>query len=113
MNVELQNDGKLAVIKPAADLSAMAVDRLREEWTQWMAGADDVRTVVMDMSGVNFMDSSGMGLLIAMLKRMGERGGALRLANLQRSVRMVFDITRTTKVFKIFDTLEDALRADA
>ena len=110
MEVEKRNDGKLAVLRPTGSLNAAVVDRVREEWCGWLKNEPDVRTVVVNLADVDFMDSSGMGLLISMLKRLGERDGEVRLAAIRKGVRMVFEITRTYKVFDIFDSVEEAVR---
>ena len=109
MEVEKRNDGKLAVLRPAGSLNAAVVDRVREEWFGWLKNEPEVRTVVVNLAYVDFMDSSGMGLLISMLKHLGERDGEVRLAALRKGVRMVFEITRTYKVFDIYDSVEEAV----
>ena len=63
------------------------------------------------MAGVDFLDSAGLGSLIALLKRVSERGGDMKIAGLQKKVRMVFEITRAFKVFDIFDNPDEALKA--
>jgi anti-sigma B factor antagonist len=56
------------------------------------------------------MDSAGLGTLIAVLKRITERGGDMKIACLQKKPRMVFEITRAYKVFEIYDTVDEALK---
>lgn len=109
MEVEIRNDGKLAVLRPSGALNAAVVDRVREEWFGWLKNEPEVRTVVVSLADVDFMDSSGMGLLISLLKRVGERDGDVRLAGIRKGVRMVFEITRTYKVFDIFESVEEAI----
>ncbi len=111
MQVEMRNDGNLAILRQTGSLNAAVIDPVRDEWFKWLEGAQNVRNVILDLSAVEFIDSSGMGLLIAMLKRITPRGGDLKIAGLRKTVRMVFEITRTYKIFEIFDTVEEAVRA--
>ena len=67
--------------------------------------------VVVDLSGVQLLDSSGVGVLIAGLERVRSRGGELRLAGAAPTVRRVFDITGLNGYLPVDDTVDDALRA--
>ncbi len=57
--------------------------------------------LVLDLSGVEFIDSSGIGVLVSLLKTMRSRGGDLLLLEPQMSVRMLLDMTRLSSVFAI------------
>lgn len=113
MQVEYRENGRVAVLRPTGVLNAAVIDQVREEWFSWWQGSEPVHDVVLDLRQVSFLDSSGLGLLIALLKRVAQRGGDLKLAGLQGGVRVVFEITRTSKVFAIFDTVEEAVRSIA
>ncbi len=109
MQADMRNNGTAAVLRPEGAVHAAAVDRLREEWQTWFKQSPDVKLIVVDLSAVDFIDSSGLGLLVALLKWEAARGGDVRLAGLRPAVRMIFDITRTYKVFSIHDHPENAL----
>ncbi len=64
--------------------------------------------VVLDLGGVEFIDSSGLGAIVASMKQLGA-GRRLDLAGLQPVVEKVFRLTRMDTVFKLFATLDDAL----
>ena len=64
---------------------------------------------IFDMQGCDFIDSTGLGMIVACLKSASQQGGDIRLARLQDKPRMVFDITRAYRIFHIFDDLEAAL----
>jgi anti-sigma B factor antagonist len=57
--------------------------------------------MVMNFANVGFMSSAVLGLLVRVHKRVTERGGRIRLANLDPSLRKVFEITRLTQIFEI------------
>jgi anti-sigma B factor antagonist len=66
--------------------------------------------VVLDLSEVQFIDSSGLGAIVASMKHLGN-GRTLALAGLTPTVNRVFQLTRMDAVFKLFPTLESALAA--
>jgi anti-sigma B factor antagonist len=68
-------------------------------------GADHV---VLDMTDIAFMDSSGLGAVVTVMKQMG-RTKKLELAALSPAVAKVFTLTRMDKVFSIYLSVEDAL----
>ena len=70
---------------------------------------DKVKHVVIDLGGVNYMNSSGIGTLIAALTTMRNGGGDLRLANVGGKVQNLFVVTQLVKVFDTYDTVDLAL----
>ncbi|HWO99996.1 MAG TPA: STAS domain-containing protein [Methylococcus sp.] len=73
---------------------------------------DGSRQIVVDLSQVGFIDSSGLGALLSGYKNASLRSSGFLLAGLQPRVRSMFELTRLTRVFEIYPTLEDALRGD-
>lgn len=65
--------------------------------------------LVIDMSNIKYMDSSFIGALVAGLKHILAKSGEMALVNIQDDVLALFELTRLDKVFKIFDTVEEAL----
>jgi anti-sigma B factor antagonist len=65
--------------------------------------------MVVDLGGVRFVDSSGLGALVSGFKNASARNGNLKLASLQPQVQSMFELTRLHRVFEIFNSSEDAL----
>jgi anti-sigma B factor antagonist len=72
--------------------------------------AEQENPVVLDLSEVDFVDSSGLGAIVAAMKHLG-RERPLHLAGLTPIVSKVFALTRMEKVFKIFSSAADALKS--
>lgn len=66
------------------------------------------RRIILDLSGVEFIDSSGLGALVSSLKRMGQKGD-LALCGLQSRPMSMVKLTRMDRVFSIYETVEDTL----
>jgi anti-sigma B factor antagonist len=66
-------------------------------------------TVIINLSRVPYMDSSGVASLVKLLSRVRKGGRSLRLAGLTDRVRSIFEITRLDSVFDIFATEQEAL----
>ena len=67
------------------------------------------RQIVLDLGGVNYMDSSGVASLVKFLGRVRRSGVGLKLAGIGRRVMSIFEITRLDTVFEIRATEEEAL----
>ena len=65
--------------------------------------------IVLDLEKVRFMDSAGLGELVAWKKRAVERGGDVRLLRPRDRVREVLELTALTRVFEIFETDAEAV----
>jgi anti-sigma B factor antagonist len=66
------------------------------------------QVIVLDFSGLEFIDSTGLGVLVAALRRQRDRGGDLRLACIPKNVERVFTITGLDRVFELYANLDDA-----
>ncbi len=111
MRTEIR-EGK-GVVMVCGPLNATGVDSFREQMQRWMADNEAVRQIVRDAGEMDYIDSAGLGVLIALLKRATEHGGDIRIARLGNKARMVFEITRAFKIFEIFDSVDEALGAEA
>ncbi len=67
--------------------------------------------IVLDMSELEFVDSSGLGALLSCLRRFSHFGGELRLCGLTKPVRVLFELVRMHRVFEICNDRAEALRA--
>lgn len=66
--------------------------------------------LILDISPVEFVDSSGLGTIVSCYKAMGDQG-ILILVGLRHTVRTLFQLTRMDRIFKTFDTWQEAFEA--
>ena len=69
--------------------------------------------VVVDLGGVNYIDSAGVGMIVGKLKTLRERGGDMKLLNLNPRGLRVFGISKLLLVFETFDNEEQAVKSFA
>jgi anti-sigma B factor antagonist len=97
-------------------VAAMPVEELDAgnagEFKRDMAPLVEAHTnVVLDLSRLRFVDSSGLGAFISCLRKLNAKGGDLKLCGMSKDVRAVFELVRMHRVFDILATREDAVRA--
>ena len=67
------------------------------------------RNFVLNLAGVEYIDSSGLGQLITIWTSIRNRGGQMTVLGPTKRVQRLFDITRLDTVFRIFDTEKEAI----
>lgn len=110
MEVALSRHGSVTVAKPQdSRLDAMAALAFKDRLKSVIEEAGN--RIVLDLSSVDFLDSSGLGALVAS-QRFLRSGQSLELAGLKGAVERVFRLTRMDTVFKIHAGVGDALRRE-
>jgi len=67
--------------------------------------------IVIDLADIDFIDSSGLGSLVAALRSVNKMEGDIKIASLQAPVRAIFELTRLHKIFEIFDDASSAAKS--
>jgi len=105
--VSVSREGGTCIVTAVGEVDVSTAPELRQRLREQPEDA----IVVVDLSDVTFLDSTGLGVLVAALKRVRESdsGGELRLVVSRPQVAKVLEVTGLTGVFSIFSTLEEAL----
>jgi len=103
-------DGDCAVLLIAGELDAYTAPFLRDRMRDLTAVG--VRHVIADLRQVDFLDSTGLGVLVGGLKRFREHGGSLAPVVTKTSILKIFQITGLTAVLPPHPTVADAIDAD-
>jgi len=109
MEYTVHDESGVTVIDLSGEIDVSHAPRLRELLGELITAGPG--QLLINLSGVAFIDSSGLGVLIAAHRKAQEAGGVLGLADPQPSVRRVLELTRTNRVFQIFATVEEGLAA--
>lgn len=109
MALLLENKNGTGLLVPSGSLDASSVESVRSQVNTWWQAQPTLKNIVVDLGQVGFLDSTGLGALIGLVKRAAERGGEVRLARPASSVKLVLEITRANKIFAICASLEEAL----
>ncbi len=94
----------------AGEIDLYTAPRLQAEFARLLENGP--ARIVIDMSGVEFCDSTGMNVLRSALKRMRERGGQLEVAAPRPAVRKILQVTGLDSVFTVHDAVPAELLTD-
>ena len=103
--IEHGADG-LAILHLTGRLDLASASNFRNQVTELLG--DGVSVVVLDLGGVPFVDSSGLGAIVASLKAARQSGSDLRLAGAQDQMRSLLELTTLISVLRPYATVEDA-----
>jgi anti-sigma B factor antagonist len=102
LDIELRSLGQVKLVKLRGRLNlGESVDRLRETLDDLM-GSGDTR-IVMDLSEVPWIDSSGIGLLVKILTAAKQRGGSIKLLNPSKFTVQILKMICLLDLFEIFE----------
>lgn len=108
MDISIEKKQGVTVIRLADRFDAYTAPAVKEKLLA-LQEAGQVN-VLVDLSAVDFVDSTGLATLVAGLKHCRRAGGELMLLGLQPRVRVIFGLTRLDHAFRIFDDEVEALR---
>jgi anti-sigma B factor antagonist len=107
LSVGTREQGGRMIVEVGGEIDVYSAPALRDQLNALVAAGH--HHLVVDMQGVEFLDSTGLGVLVGGLKRVRTQGGSLHLVCSQERVLKVFRITGLTKVFSIHDSVDEAL----
>jgi anti-sigma B factor antagonist len=109
LSLSTRTEGDHCILELGGEIDVYTAPRLREQLIDLVA--DGNYHLVVDMERVDFLDSTGLGVLVGGLKRVRAHDGTLRLVCTQERILKIFRITGLTKVFPIHDSVEQAVSA--
>ena len=109
--MEIKNrtvDG-IAVLDINGEIDLYNAPEIKETIKKQMDGG--LKKVIINLDNVSYIDSSGIGALISSLSNLKKVGGGLKIIKINDTVRKVFELTKLTSFFEIYDSEDEALAA--
>lgn len=107
MSFEVKKQNDITVINVEGQLIVGNRQELKQKILEELEGG--ARKFLIDFTNTGYIDSSGLGVLVSLSKKIREQGGELRLANLNEDLRTLFELTKLDTLFQISDSREEAL----
>lgn len=103
-----QVDGVLIVAMPNIDIDAGNADEFKKSICPLVEG---YHRVVIDLGGIGFMDSAGLGAILSVFKKVRAEGGRFLVYGLRPEVQSLFDLVRMQRLFEVHQDRESAIQA--
>ncbi|MCL2378900.1 MAG: anti-sigma factor antagonist [Defluviitaleaceae bacterium] len=107
MGLQLNIEGNALIARPDCEIDHHSAERMRGQ-IDAVFDNSSCRHIIFDFSGVNFMDSSGIGMIIGRYKNAEKRGGRLALAGMSDEMGRLFHISGLAKIITRTATVEEA-----
>jgi anti-sigma B factor antagonist len=109
MDMTVEQIGDVAVVQvPGKDLDAANTGEFKATIAPLLKAH---RKIVLDLSQLRFVDSSGLGAFLSCLRQLSTKGGELKLCGLSNQVYQTFELVRMHRIFDIYSTKSEAVEA--
>jgi anti-sigma B factor antagonist len=108
MAFRVQKEGDVTVVEVEGQLIVGNRQELKQRVLDELEGGST--KFVVDFEETGYIDSSGLGVLVSLSKKLREHGGELRLANLNEDLRTLFELTKLDTLFRIAESRSEALQ---
>lgn len=106
--ISSHENGGITTVSVGGEIDVSTAPSLRTKLLEHESSGS--KTLVVDLLGVSFLDSTGLGVLVGAFKRLRDQGGTMRLVINQPRILRVFEVTDLTSIFSIFSTVDEALK---
>jgi anti-sigma B factor antagonist len=107
LDMDVERLGSAAVVRVRGSAGMEEADHFRRRLER--LAEQPIAIIALDLAGLEFISSAGLGALISAHKKARPHDGRIRLVNPQPLILRVLETTRLTSVFEVFGTLEEAL----
>jgi anti-sigma B factor antagonist len=111
LDLIVRKEGDYAILEVGGEIDVYTAPKLREKLIELVS--DGSYHLIVDLENVDFLDSTGLGVLVGGLKRVRNHDGSLQLVCTQEKILKIFRITGLTKVFPIHSSIEEAMAGSA
>lgn len=107
--VKFKKEKNIGIIEPMKEIVFQNSESLNKKIKIKIEKNKNIDILIVDLNLVSYLDSTGVGLLISLLKFMRKREGKLVLSNLNKKVRRVIELSRLDDIIEIYEYTEQAL----
>lgn len=107
LGIRLEERGDWTIARVTGDLDLTTAPKLRERLVQVVV--DGRPHIVLDLEGVDFVDSTGLGVVVGLLKRTRGQGGDLRLVSTRSGLRKILELTALDRALPLAASVDQAL----
>ncbi|MBU1147767.1 MAG: STAS domain-containing protein [Candidatus Omnitrophica bacterium] len=108
MKIKEEKSNDVVICVPEGEINISNSPELRKAFDALIKRNE--KKVLVDFSGVPYIDSSGLATMVEMFQRLKKIGGRLRFNSMKSKVKSVFELTKLHRLFEIFEDRSSALK---
>jgi anti-anti-sigma factor len=109
-SLKLLVENNKAVLKFDGEVIFDNSNQLKEESKRRLEKKKKVESLIIDLSQVSYLDSSGVGVVLSLFKFMRTRNGSLAVAEPNEKIKRVFDVTKMAEIIPVYANVEEAMK---
>jgi len=109
LKIEYLNDVTVVSFKDTNRFNAIITDQVKEQMKALFVASHT--KLVLDLTGIQFIDSSGFGVFLSIMKTANNNSGYFKISNISEEVMELFKLLQLHNVFEIYNLREDALKS--
>ncbi len=109
LKIEYHNDVTVVSFKDVNRFNALIAEQVKEEMKALFTSPNT--KLILDLSGIQFIDSSGFGVFLSIMKTANNNYGYFKISNINEEVMELFKLLQLHNVFEIYNKREDALKS--
>lgn len=107
MQATIEKVGEFSIVTLNAD--AIDSSNVKEFKQQFQPVVDQGGKVIFDMGSIDFVDSSGLGSILSVMRQLTAKGGDLRICSMRKPVRALFELVRFHRILDVYNTRDEAI----
>ncbi len=111
MEYQIERRDDILLLKLSGDITVYQLQQFKEALQAVKNQKHKVKNVIIDLAGIDYFDSLALGSLCDFSRQIREDGGDIRLVNMNKDVKLVFDLSYLSKVYEICDNMEKAVKS--
>jgi anti-sigma B factor antagonist len=109
LQIDVEQRDQLAVVRISGSATMERTEELK--CSLFDVAQEPIQWIVLDLSELDFLCSEGLGAIVAAHAKCAHRGGSVRLAGPTQSIQELLDVTKLSKLFTVYLSVEDAVQA--
>lgn len=110
MDLHLEIRGGAMLARLSGEIDLAVADNLRSSMEEKLDENPEVKHIVVNLSGVSYIDSSGLGVLLGRYRRLHREGGGMSVVGASPTVRKIIEMSGLLRIMKEFTSEEEAVR---
>ncbi|WP_028973222.1 STAS domain-containing protein [Spirochaeta cellobiosiphila] len=107
--MEIYKDRGISVV--SIEMKVLDTNSYKAFKNELLEKVEEEGKLLLDMQSLEFVDSAGLGAILAILRSVHQKKGQIKICNVGRSVKILFDLVRLGRLLEIYDSYEEAIEA--
>lgn len=108
MQLHFKLVNKTLIVSIAGEIDHHTCENLRDK-VDGQLDSNFGKNIIFDFTGVSFMDSAGIGVIIGRYKKVTPLGGKIAIANVRPNIKRILEISGISRIAGLFDSIDNAL----